>query len=142
MNHDKTLQRTGYLLDGITGRLLDEDGDQIAVTLEHSYEGTAKLPLGTYTCVRGPHRLHGMTCDFETFEIMGVPGHTGMLFHWGNWHKDSDGCVLLGRVAMSSPKGYMITSSRDTFARFMLDLDGVDTFKLIVEDDESVITHV
>ena len=142
MEHKKILQRTGYLLDGITGRLLDSDGDQIAVSLERSYAGVPKLKSGTYTCVRGPHRLHGMVSDFETFEVLGVEGHKGILFHWGNWNKDSEGCILLGRVAMSSPKGQMITSSRDTFARFMLDLDNIDTFTLIVEDAESVITNV
>ena len=127
------LIRTACRPDGILGTLYNDAGEQLAVTLEHSYDGRPKLKEGTYTCQRGPHRLHGMEKDFETFEILGVLGHTGILFHWGNYNEDSEGCVLLGRVSCDSPKGCMVTSSRATFARWMLDLDGVDSFMLIVE---------
>ena len=127
-----TLIRHAFQLDGICGLLRDEDGDQIAVTLERSYDNKPKLIDGEFLCQRGPHRLHGMTKDFQTFEIMNVPEHTGMLFHWGNWHTDSEGCVLLGRVCCSSPKGQMVTESVKTFNRFMLSLDGQDTFRLTV----------
>ena len=127
------LVRTACRPDGILGTLYNQEGEQLAVTLEHSYNGVPKLKAGTYTCQRSPHRLHGMTQDFETFEIMGVPGHTGILFHWGNYNEDSEGCVLLGRVSCDSPKGCMVTSSRVTFARWMLDLEGVQSFTLVVE---------
>lgn len=127
------LRRTACRPDGILGVLTDAEDQQLAVTLEHSYDGVPKLPAGTYTCQRGPHRLEGMEKDFETFEIMGVPGHTGILFHWGNYNADSAGCVLLGRVSCDSPKGCMVTSSRATFARWMLDLAGIQSFTLVVE---------
>lgn len=127
------LTRTACRPDGILGVLYDAEGTQLAVTLEHSYGGVPKLPAGTYRCQRGPHRLHGMMTDFETFEVMGVPGHTGILFHWGNYHGDSDGCILLGRVSCGSPKGCMVTSSRATFARWMHDREGVPSFFLTVE---------
>lgn len=119
--------------DGILGVLDDDEGHQLAVTLEHSYNGKPKLPAGTYTCQRGPHRLHGMKDSFDTFEVLNVPGHTGILFHWGNYNGDSEGCVLLGRVSCDSPKGCMVTSSRATFARWMMDLEGVQSFTLVVD---------
>lgn len=128
------LIRTHFNADGIVGTLSNDEGDQVAVTLEHSYNGRPKLPAGQYLCVRGMHQLHSTPEPFETFEITGVPEHMGILFHWGNWNDDSNGCVLLGRAVCGSEKGTMITSSRATFARFMLDLDGVDTFTLTVED--------
>lgn len=127
------LTRTACRPDGIIGSLFDAEGQPLAVTLEHSYGGAPKLPAGTYTCQRGKHRLHGMTEDFETFEVLGVPVHTGILFHWGNYNDDSEGCILLGRVSCDSPKGCMVTSSRATFARWMLDLEGVQSFTLAVE---------
>jgi hypothetical protein len=127
-----TLTHTAGHHDGIRGILRDEQGDQLAVTLERSYQDKPKLVDGIYLCQRGPHRLHGMTKDFETFEILGVPKCTGILFHWGNWHTDSEGCVLVGRVCCDSPRGCMITESRKTFARFMLDLEGEETFQLTV----------
>lgn len=128
------IRRTDFRSDGIFGLLFDDDGDQIAVTLEHSYDGRPKIPAGTYHCHRGQHRLHGMEHDFETFEVMDVPGHLGLLFHWGNYNTDSDGCILLGRVMTASPIGWMITNSRETFTRFILDRDGIEVFDLTIED--------
>ena len=130
-----TLIRKEAREDGIFGELWGEDAkDPLCVTLEHSYDGVPKLPPGEYTCVRGPHRLHSMTQDFETFEITGVPGHTNILFHWGNYNSDSDGCVLLGRSLGRAGAGYqMITSSRKAFATFMAATAGVDSFTLEVK---------
>lgn len=128
------LSRTAFNADGILGTLYDDEGCQVAVTLEHSFNGLPKLPAGTYRCQRGTHRLHSIPTPFDTFEVMDVPHHTGILFHPGNYHDDSNGCILVGRVCHDSEKGCMVTDSRNTFARFMLDLDEVATFTLIVED--------
>lgn len=128
------LIRTDFKSDGILGTLYDEGEFPIAVTLEHAFNRLPKLSAGTYRCQRGIHSLHSSPEPFETFEILNVPNHTGILFHAGNYNDDSNGCVLLGRVVIGSGKGTMITSSRDTFNRFMLDLEGIDTFSLTVED--------
>lgn len=129
-----TLKHERFCEDGIFGQLLNEDGSRVAYTLEHSYDNKPKLVDGTYTCVRGPHRLHGMTEDFITFEVKGVPDFngisvTGILIHWGNVNKDSEGCVLLG----STETPTMVGNSRVTFAAFMKSVDGIDTFTLTVE---------
>ena len=129
------LSRVKFNADGIMGRLLDADHIQLAATLEHSYGGKPKLPVGEYRCVRGFHRLHADAPLFETFEVTGVPGHTGILFHIGNFNRDSDGCILLGRAATTSVEGWsMVTSSGATFQQFMKDLEGVESFSLTVED--------
>jgi len=126
------LRRVSHLSSGIFGVLLKDDGTQIAYTLEHAYPVGSlfdpKIPNGTFKCVRGPHRLHNMTADFTTFEITGVAGHSDLLFHWGNYNKDSEGCVLLGEGKQAD----MITNSRECFAKFMELLDGVDEFTLTV----------
>lgn len=127
------LTHTRFCSDGIFGKLEKADGTFICYTLEHSYDNKPKLADGTYICKRGPHRLHGMTEDFITFEIMGIPNFngvpvTGVLFHWGNYNKDSEGCVLMG--ASETPT--MIGNSRQTWADFMKSLDGVDSFELEV----------
>lgn len=133
------LKRTEYRKDGIFGILQDEDGNKLYNTCEHAYlqeDGSyaPKLNLGLHTCNRGKHRLHGMTADFETFEITGVPDHTGILFHWGNYNEDSEGCVLLGAHALLPPgvNRAMITDSRDTFTRFMRLVQDLKTFDLEV----------
>ena len=134
---DLTLTRKQYRADGIFGELSDADGKTLFVTLEHAYEqqdGTfvPKIPTGTFVCQRGPHRLHGMTSDFTTFEITGVEGHSNILFHWGNFNKDSEGCILLGKTVANTGADEMVTSSRAAFADFMAMQEGLDTFTLTV----------
>lgn len=123
--------------DGIFGELLDDNGNRIAVTLTHAYlqpDGTygSKTPNGTYTCKRGMHRLHSMTHDFETFEITNVPNHTNILFHVGNFNRDSEGCFLLGETVVTSPvdKVQVISDSKKAFEVFMDKLVGVGEFQL------------
>lgn len=118
--------------DGIFSELYDEAGNIIAHTLEHSFDCKPKVYDGEFTCIRGTHRLHNMV-PFETFEITGVEGHSGILFHIGNWNKDSDGCVLVGSGIAQSSQGQMITGSMQAFAEFMKLLDGQDSFILVVQ---------
>jgi hypothetical protein len=129
---DLILQRVAYRDDGILSTCADASGTQVMVTLEHAFDLVPKIPSGTYICVRGPHRLNGMTQSFVTFEVSGVAGHTGLLFHWGNWNRDSDGCILTGEAFANSANGEMVTNSRESFVRFMALHDGVDTFQLEV----------
>lgn len=135
-----TLKREDFSPDGIFGYLRDTDGNVVFATLEHAFMPSPnafrpKVPAGTYTCRRGLHRLHGMTEDFETFEITGVPDFlgkpvTGILFHVGNFNTDSEGCVLVGHARA----GKVILSSRVAFADFMALQNGLDSFSLTVLD--------
>lgn len=126
------LERNDQRSSGIFGVLSDEAGNLLAVTLEHAYFSSEtwlpKIPPGSYQCVRGLHRLHGMAEPFSTFEITGVTGHSNLLFHWGNYNRDSDGCVLLGRERYGS----IISHSKDTFAEFMKLLENESSFQLEV----------
>lgn len=132
---DLTLTRQDNNQNGIFSVLSDSSGNIISHTLEHSYTGEdgssyiPKIPDGTYTCVRGPHRLNGMTDDFITFEITGVSGHSNLLFHWGNYNRDSEGCVLLGE----SRVGDMVTNSRITFNKFIDLQKNINEFILVVK---------
>lgn len=74
-----------------------------------------------------------MAADFTTFEITGVAGHSNLLFHWGNFNADSEGCVLLGEAEVQAGGREMITASRAAFARFLASVAGRDTFALRVE---------
>lgn len=127
------LIRREFRPDGIFSELKDEKGNILAQCVEHSYGSKPKLQFGKYTCRRGIHKLHDLK-PFETFEICGVRGHSGVLFHVGNWHTDSDGCVLLGSGIAQSKKGQMVTSSKQTFHEFMEKLEGQNSFTLIVSD--------
>lgn len=115
---------------GIYGKILREDSSQLCVTLEHAYPDgdgySPKIPPATYLCVRGTHMLH--SGPIETFEVTGVPGHTGILFHPGNTGQDSEGCILLGRIVLRDS----IRDSRAMFNEFMALQAGIDQFKLEV----------
>lgn len=133
-----TLKRNKFRSDGIFSTLTDMHQYKLAETLEHAYLDASgqylpKIPGGAFKCVRGKHRLHGMTSDFETFEITGVRGHVNLLFHWGNYNADSEGCVLLGKNTIETiHKNLMVTESKSTFKAFMDKLQGIDEFTLVI----------
>lgn len=130
---DLKLTRNKFCSDGVFGELHTMSGQFIAVTLEHSYDDVPKLPPGSYVCERGQHKLHGMEKSFEAFEVKDVPGHSGILFHVGNYNENSDGCILLGKgLGKKLSGGMMIMDSQKTFDAFMA-LQKDFTFNLIVE---------
>lgn len=139
---DLALVRSSRRPDGIFSNLLTSDDHEVCMTLEHAYKRDAfgdwypKIPDGEYECVRGAHRLHGMDHDFQTFEVVGVKGHSDLLFHWGNWNENSEGCILVGdAIAEGVHSGIhaeMITNSRVAFDRLMKLQSDVDRFRLRV----------
>ena len=148
------LQYTEGRSDGIFGWVLpleapvEGEARPLCVFVTHAYEDRVarvwrpKVRSGSYECQRGPHRLRGMAEDFETFEVLAVPGHAGILFHWGNWGSDSHGCFCLGSKIILTGEDRdgtggldeMVTESRATFAAFMAAQQGIDQFKLLVEE--------
>ena len=123
------LNRTECNPNGIFSTLSDEDGHILFYTLEHSYQkpdGTYKPKIydGTFTCKRGFFPKHK-----ETFEVTNVKGHFAILFHVGNYNKDSEGCILVGKIR----SGDAVLSSRQAFKEFMALTAGLDQFELVVE---------
>lgn len=112
---DLSLVRTKVSPYGVFGELRQLSGAPVCFTLEHVFNGRPALPDGIYTCVRGLHRLAGHADPFLTFEVMNVPGHTGILLHRGNVNADSHGCILLGTQANETA----LLSSHIAFEKFM-----------------------
>lgn len=133
---DLKLIRKQSSSDGIFSELRNFSDRLIAVTLEHAYwindKWLPKIPHGEYVCIRGLHRLERMKHDFTTFEITGVPNHTNLLFHVGNYNFDSDGCVLLGEEIEGPKSHYWIKNSQAAFQKFML-IQDMNLFKLTVQ---------
>lgn len=142
-----TLIRRDFRPDGIFGELQDDNGIFYCMILEHAYAASAviypskesnaysvsthlpKIPPGEYKCTRfkSPH------LGYEVFILNDVPGHNHCLIHIGNYNEDSDGCVLLGsQIGNRLGNGKMITSSEQTFKRFMETQKYVDSFMLTV----------
>jgi len=134
-----TLERSIFGLYGIFGELVSEDGKFKCFTLEHAYETskgvyTPKVAAGSYSCIRGMHRLKTSREPFPTFSLKNVPPFqernvTGILFHAGNYNKDSEGCILLGEHIQAG----CLINSRKTFACFMEIQEGVESFDLLIK---------
>lgn len=117
--------------EGIFGTLRSGSDEEICKTLEHAFPVVggfrAKIPVGTFVCVRGVHQLFGGS-PFETFEVTGVDGHSGLLFHPGNWNADSNGCILVGEAVQNKA----LFRSRVAFLDLMNRLRTVESFVLNV----------
>lgn len=98
---------------------------------EDSY--VPKIHDGLWHCHRDFYHKGG----YETFEIF-IPGHTRILFHKGNWPKDSEGCVLLGEsyhdfnpaAGIQDPG---LGNSGAAFGEFMTLTKGIEDFFLEVQ---------
>lgn len=117
--------------------VLDLNGT-IFTTCERAYqrapeskEWFTKIPPGKFKCVRGVHQLT-TGGPFVTFEVTGVKGHSGLLFHAGNTYRDSHGCILLGHSGFLLSGIPGVSNSKASFLKFMEMLNGVDPFELEV----------
>lgn len=142
---DLTLIRNQFRPDGIFGELRDNDGKLKLVTLERSYDDDTdprpKVSAGRYLCQRGTHRYKSGR-QYETFELLDVPGHTGILFHVGNHELDSEGCILLGTKIMkfgqNGHNAQVLVNSKFAFEAFMGHQKGVDEFWLEIVIDPAI----
>lgn len=65
------------------------------------------------------------------WEVTAVPGRDFIMFHPGNYVRNSDGCILVGSsIACISHEGLMVTASQDTFDKFMKFLDDAEPWSI------------
>jgi len=143
------LEYTKRGADGIFGDFtFDGESTPFMKTLTHAYlqEDGNYIPIvkpGIYTCQRGQHYLDNPRdpsnpIPIVTFEILNVPGHSGILMpHWGNFNRDSAGCTLCGKEIITYDQlgDEMLTQSKVTFGLFMARMEGIDSFPLQVVDN-------
>jgi hypothetical protein len=92
------------------------DGKFECYTLEDQHRdgakvhGETRIPAGTYTLELYPHGTKFHPKYLETYgaefhkgmlRVCDVPGFEGVLIHKGNYHDDTEGCLLLGTSKMS-----------------------------------------
>lgn len=128
-----TLSRS-YTKFGVLGNLY-MPGGKVLKTLERPWTENlpfiSSIPPGSYFCRRVNSPSYG-----ETFEVMDVTGRSHILFHAGNWIRNSKGCILLGLDDIIHENELMVTNSREAFADFMEELEGEKRFKLVVQSFE------
>lgn len=137
------LTRFAYLPDGTYGEMVFPNGEKF-FTVERSWEGNKPnvscIPDGTYRLgMRASSvvkRSSGGRHD-EGWEVMDVPGRSYIMIHPGNWPKNFQGCIGVGRgmSIMKDSSGnlvHSVTSSRDAFMRMMEIMDEHTEWELVI----------
>ena len=87
------------------------------------------IPVGSYRCVEHDSPRFG-----STYLVTNVPGRSHILFHPGNRHVDTEGCILVGSSFSNSWGGSGITNSRLGFSNFLRLLREHKEFILLVQN--------
>lgn len=118
------LEREGSSPWGTFGLL--RVGEWQCVTVEPRWAGNARgkscIPAGTYRLgMRESPMVERTTSGrfSRGWEVTDVPGRTWIMVHPGNWARNSDGCILVGRAHAVIDSAPGVTSSQDTFAELM-----------------------
>lgn len=80
---------------------------------------TSCIPPQQYIC-----STHSSDRFGQTYVVEGVPDREAIIFHWGNWITDTNGCILLGDSLLHDAGRRGIANSRNTMKRFMDTLSG------------------
>ena len=82
-----------------------------------------------YTCSPYLSEKHG-----QTFQVMDVPGRTGILFHAGNKVKETEGCILVGSHQDKLKGDRAVLNSGTTFKRFTETVGVGEAFHLTISE--------
>jgi len=130
-----TLTRTKYTSEGVLGRLDVPGIKRTLYTLEQPWRNNRKgescIPTGDYGCI--PHGWEDGTPVHKkkVWEVTNVPGdRNAILFHVGNYPKDSKGCILVG----TSTSGVHVWHSSHAISA-MRSVIGRKNFNLKIQDE-------
>ncbi|MBX3490917.1 DUF5675 family protein [Parvibaculum sp.] len=122
--------------DGLATRgELSVGGRLLCLTLEDRFRAAPKVP-GETRIPAGLYRLELKPIGTSRFDaqaarimakaggdhlgmvrLMAVPNFSEILIHWGNYHTNSEGCILTGRGKMTGPDGALaVSASQDAYA--------------------------
>lgn len=103
------------------------------VTLEDAWRANERriscIPVGRYQIARRPSPKFGLT-----FQVLDVPERDHILFHAGNTHLDTHGCILLGNSFGKIGSETAILNSVAAFRRFMSMMEQYPKAELLVID--------
>jgi hypothetical protein len=100
-------------------------------TLELPWKDNKKqnscIPVGTYKVIK-----HNSPNFGKCFKVLEVPGREDILFHKGNFNKDTKGCILVGKdfIDVNEDGTTDITSSTLTFETMLMHLP--ESFELTI----------
>ena len=127
---DLKLKRVVSNCNGTFGVMLDSEDRPFAVTLELPWENNKQnvscIPAGEYKCQSVQSPKFG-----DTWEICGVKGRDDILFHKGNYLRDTHGCILVGlHFGLYADGKPCIVASKEGFNELRDKLAGARTFNL------------
>ena len=133
------LERDSFTEDTTIGKLYF-NGEFLCNTLENAYRGNKKMvsaiPCGIYD-LRVRSAAESGNLDYVHLLIEEVPNRSYCLFHYGNTHVDTHGCILTG---MGRNGKEMITHSRKAHTLLMnliISNNFHDEITLVVKNDLS-----
>lgn len=86
------------------------------------------IPVGTYHCVP-----YSGTKYKGVYKVLNVPDRKDILIHWGNWEKDTMGCILLGFGAGMLSRKPAVTNSKIA-VKYFKDVLDYQPFDLVIEE--------
>ncbi|MCI0551090.1 MAG: DUF5675 family protein [Anaerolineae bacterium] len=125
-----TLVRVGTSSKGTFG-VLRHGNIPFVLTMELPWQDNQSnvscIPPGRYQCVRVLSPQFG-----DTFEVLNVPGREHILFHKGNYLRNTKGCILVGEKFEGPPSSPYIVDSGHAFEEFKMLLAGHKEFWLTI----------
>lgn len=124
-----TLKRDIVSNKAILGTL-SIDGKEVCKTLENpwlnNHSNISAIPLGTYkvksyTSAKYP----------DVWEIQDVEGRSKILIHWGNFERNTQGCILVGKTWTFISEELAVGNSKDTISKLRKLLDNQFTIDII-----------
>lgn len=133
MKSNVVILRRAYETDKVTMGMLDIYGmeHKPIFTLENPWldnkTDISCIPDGTYTVERyDSPKYPGI------YKVLNVEGRKDILIHWGNWEKDTEGCILIGTGAGELNGEPAVTASKKA-VKYLRLLLGEEKFTLIIE---------
>jgi len=126
------LQR--ILEDGVTVGLLTLPSQNKLFTIELPWRGNSEnvscIPSGEYICRKRMYNEKG----YMTFEVTGVDGRTYILFHIGNFERNTEGCILINDMIGADHDQLRGVTSGQAFREFWTEMKVYDEFKLKITE--------
>ncbi|WP_067216753.1 DUF5675 family protein [Marinomonas gallaica] len=91
-----------------------------------------RIPQGTYRVTSYSSPKYP-----DAFELKDVPGRTYILIHPGNFHSNTEGCLMPGKVKMSDNNDLAVGRSRVAFNEIKAHLAGAQ--RITIEISNSII---
>lgn len=136
-NSRMRISRVGYTINGTFGVLLDANDYPVCVTLENPWKdnqpSVSCIPAGSYEAMPVNSPKFG-----PTWEVIDVEGRTHILFHKGNTHLDTHGCILVGSRYGQLSGIPAVLESNTAFVHLMAEWAELTIFPLDIVDVDGV----